>query len=43
MNDYWYCIASKTIAATGFVTLVIFGHPWLGAVCFLLAATNPKG
>lgn len=42
MNDYWYCIASKIIGITGFVTLVIFGHPWFGAACLLFIAINPE-
>ena len=43
MNLYWYCLVSKTIAAVGFVTLVIYDHWILGLLCFLLAAGIDDG
>lgn len=38
MNLYWYCFLSKIIGITGFVTLVIYDHPWMGVLCFLVIA-----
>jgi hypothetical protein len=38
MNMYEYCLCSKAIAVSGFVVLVMYDHPWLGLLCFLVAA-----
>lgn len=37
--DEQYCAVCKAIACAGFVTLVIFDHPWLGLLCFFFAAS----
>lgn len=39
MNAYWYCLLSKVVAVTGFVTLAMDDKPWLGLLCFIVLAS----
>lgn len=39
MSDLHYCLGSKIVAITGFVSLVAIDHPWWGLCCFLVVAT----
>jgi len=39
MSNYWYCLASKAIAVSGFVALAVNGSPWWGLCCFYVVAS----
>lgn len=39
MSAYWHCLLSKIVSIAGFVTLVIFDHPWIGLICLIFVAT----